>query len=161
MNCAICLFSSRSSCSLLLATFRRLFLATCAILPDDSASEVRKCLCLITDTDSLNKNIDVIFDTLRHQVTQAASLNILLPNSENVISKCLSSVYKCIKVILCEPIRGQEPVWVQQNMLGEAWAYTGLLQSFLLAPQGPVDPAEKKTIMLKYTNQEVCFCMVR
>lgn len=41
---------------------------------------------------------------------------------------------------------------------GLALVHVGLLQAFLLAPVGPVDPAEKKAVKLEYLKEEVsCF----
>ena len=39
--------------------------------------------------------------------------------------------------------------------LGKAWTHFGLLQSFLLVPQGPIDPVEQLTSQLTYAELEV------
>ena len=39
--------------------------------------------------------------------------------------------------------------------LGKVMVRCGLVQISLLAPQGPVDPAERKNIKVKYTEEEV------
>ena len=39
--------------------------------------------------------------------------------------------------------------------LGKCWVHLGHLQAVLLAPTGPVDPAEKQAIRLRYVREEV------
>ena len=41
--------------------------------------------------------------------------------------------------------------------LGRCWTIVGILQVFLLAPQGPVDPVHKLAVELKHKKEQVCF----
>ncbi|XP_070579649.1 LOW QUALITY PROTEIN: midasin-like [Ptychodera flava] len=49
---------------------------------------------------------------------------------------------------------GLHGCYADQLHCGLGWVHLGLLQSLLLAPQGPVDPAEKTAIKLKYNEDE-------
>ena len=44
---------------------------------------------------------------------------------------------------------------VDLTKLGTGWTHLGLLEVQLLAPRGPVDPAEKKALKLQYVKNEV------
>ncbi|XP_038059884.1 midasin-like [Patiria miniata] len=44
---------------------------------------------------------------------------------------------------------------VQLMALGRGWVRLGLLEVHLLAPRGPVDPAEKKALKLQYVKDEI------
>ena len=51
----------------------------------------------------------------------------------------------------------EEQSWIEDMFTqGKTWFYIGLLQTFLLAPQGPVDPAHKQAVKLKYMQEQVC-----
>ena len=52
-------------------------------------------------------------------------------------------------------IQGAGDHLVDLMALGKGWAHLGLLEVHLLAPTGPVDPAEKKALKLQYVRNEV------
>ena len=80
------------------------------------------------------------------------SLEILQPMYQEVVSALFGSCKHCVKEIRnkCNGTPGQV---VYRN--GEMFLLGGLLQTFLLSPQGPVDPAEKQNFLLGYAEEEV------
>ena len=46
--------------------------------------------------------------------------------------------------------------WKVLFNLGRCWTIVGMLEAFLLAPQGPVDPAHKLAVQLEHSEDQVC-----
>ena len=83
-------------------------------------------------------------NTRFHNSLSHASVAALFPEFGAIATRCVATIQECSAVV------DHQEALLKQCKLGEAWTYTGLLQSFLLVPQGPVDPVEK--IMLKLNN---------
>ena len=77
-------------------------------------------------------------------------LNVLMPNFEAVFKASLVAARTCM--------HQHKTATANQQAFdcGKALLHMGLLQTFLLAPQGPVDPAQKKAVKLEYAREEVC-----
>ncbi|XP_078699924.1 midasin-like [Branchiostoma floridae x Branchiostoma belcheri] len=81
------------------------------------------------------------------------SQNLQIPRSTmNLLTSCLQS----LEDMGCQDIRerGREE-WQYRRQCGSTWVHLGLLQLQLLAPQGPVDPAEKQAVKLGYVREEI------
>ena len=87
------------------------------------------------------------------------SVDPLFPEFNQVLTPCLMTYGECVNHFKSEQEKNTD-IFSQMISLGQFLAYAGLLQAFLLAPQGPVDPAHKVAVKLEYTKQEVsllCF----
>ncbi|CAH1229365.1 MDN1 [Branchiostoma lanceolatum] len=79
--------------------------------------------------------------------------NLQIPRSTlNLLTTCLQSLddmgYQDIRE------QGREVLQFRREC-GGTWVHLGLLQVQLLAPQGPVDPAEKQAVKLGYVREEI------
>ncbi|KAI8498711.1 AAA ATPase midasin, partial [Branchiostoma belcheri] len=81
------------------------------------------------------------------------SQNLQIPRSTmNLLTSCLQS----LEDMVCQDIREQgREEWRYRRECGSTWVHLGLLQLQLLAPQGPVDPAEKQAVKLGYVREEI------
>ncbi|XP_035663677.1 midasin-like [Branchiostoma floridae] len=99
---------------------------------------------------------DLVQDDLTSQATwkeQTTSQNLLIHQSTlNLLTTCLQSLEDMVHQDVRE--RGREE-WRYRRERGSTWVQLGLLQVQLLAPQGPVDPAEKQAVKLGYVREEI------
>ena len=73
-------------------------------------------------------------------------------NTENVVMICYFTLpFIFLGVGSCQAYKSFSRILHQ----GHSWVHLGMLESCLLATQGPVDPAEEYSILLKYAQQEV------
>ena len=82
----------------------------------------------------------------------AIPLEVLLPKYQQVVHALFKSCKQCLEEMQ-SGFNG--PAGNVANINGEMFLFGGLLQTFLLSPQGPVDPAEKQNFLLKYAEEEV------
>lgn len=130
----------------LIGTFARLMSATVITMPEMHQPDAREVFeSLPAMMTSQQGDMDVNFHTALSHTNLAA----LFPDFGPIATRCLASIKECSMLL------ETRETLLQQCMLGEAWTYAGLLQAFLLAPQGPVDPAEKLAVKLDYFRQEV------
>lgn len=80
-------------------------------------------------------------------------LDVLLPKYQEVVSIMITTCKRFAEELQSIPQTSSSQVAFRN---GEMFLIVGLLQAFLLSPQGPVDPAEKQNILLTYSEQEVC-----
>lgn len=135
-----------SSMNTLIGSFTRLISATVVTMPEAHQSEAREAFeslpaMLMSEKADMDANI--------HEALSHVSLTALFPEFGTIATRCMAAIKGCSSLVR------HQGTLLKQFMLGEAWTYAGLLQSFLLAPQGPVDPAEKQFVKLVYFRQEV------
>ena len=130
-------------CSLnaLVSSFTRLVSATVATMPETHQSEAREAFESLPAMLASQKADP---STSFHDALSHASVAVLCPEFGAIATRCVATIQEC------SALADHQGALLKQCKLGEAWTYTGLLQSFLLVPQGPVDPVEK--IMLKLSN---------
>ena len=130
-------------CSLnaLVSSFTRLVSATVATMPETHQSEAREAF---ESLPAMLASQKVDPSTSFHDALSHASVAVLCPEFGAIATRCVATIQEC------SALADHQGALLKQCKLGEAWTYTGLLQSFLLVPQGPVDPVEK--IMLKLSN---------
>ena len=143
-----------SSMNMLIGSFVRVMTASVVTMSEAHQSDAREAfLSLPTKLTSDQADID---DTTFHAALHRANVTALFPEFSSVATRCLASIREYNSLV-----NGNARLQ-QQCMLGEAWTNAGLLQTFLLSPQGPVDPVEKLAVKLEYFQQEVrnynCAC---
>ena len=109
------------------------------------AEDIMCLKLLLTKKEAID---DVLWENLTSEITRLP-LAALLPNYQEVVSVLMTSCKRCLEGTEKAPVRRL----AFRN--GEIFMLAGLLQTFLLAPQGPVDPAEKQQFQLTYAEQEV------
>ncbi len=91
-----------------------------------------------------------------HQLYEAVTsgeLGELVPDLETVGRHWLDSVKHCVEMIADEE---EEAPWTDRVYdIGRAWLYTGLVQTCVMAPQPPVDPAHLQAFHLQHYTQQV------
>ncbi|XP_078617566.1 midasin-like [Branchiostoma floridae x Branchiostoma japonicum] len=99
---------------------------------------------------------DLVQDDPTSQATwkeHTTSQNLQIPQSTlNLLTTCLQSLENMGHQDTRERGRGE---WRYRRERGSTWVHLGLLQVQLLAPQGPVDPAEKQAVKLDYVRKEI------
>ncbi|XP_074663211.1 midasin-like [Tubulanus polymorphus] len=111
---------------------KRLLSALSNLSPDISCHETEQAY------NSIDDYVAVIEEIAKSEVLPTRMIDML-----NTILQCMSK-----SVTLPDPMK-------RLYECGKLWSYVGLLQTLLLAPQGPVDPAEKQAIKLTYTNEQI------
>ena len=109
------------------------------------AEDIMSLKLLLTKKEAID---DVLWENLTSEIT-SLPLEVLLPNYQEVVTALMTSCKRCSEGIENAPVRKL----AFRN--GEIFMLAGLLQTFLLAPQGPVDPVEKQQFQLTYAEQEV------
>ena len=136
-----------SSMNMVIGTFVQLMSATVVTMSEAHQSDAREVFSsLPTKLSSNQADFD---DSTFQAALHRANLTALFPEFSSVATRCLVSIREYNDSV------NTDAMLQQQCMLGEAWTNAGLLQTFLLAPQGPVDPVEKLAVKLEYFRQEV------
>ena len=78
----------------------------------------------------------------------------IFPEFDNI----LKSVAEAYKLSFSKVNEDSASPFDRLISLGNLLALAGMLQAFLLAPQGPVDPVQKVAVKLEYAKQEVRLC---
>ena len=113
---------------------------------EDIFSESMRCLKQLLMTEEVTDETQ--WKNFENEVT-SLPLAVMVPNYQEVASTLVTSCRLCSDEIKSSPVRNM----AFRN--GELFIIGGLLQTFLLAPQGPVDPAKKRQFQLTYAEQEV------
>ena len=110
--------------------------------------------------DTLVNQLSTHEPDISHDVNLAelSVYDVLLPNFVDVTKATIAAVQPVLQH--CSQSGQSEDVTESAFENGKAMVHVGLLQSFLLAPQGPVDPAQKKAVQLEYARQEVSELLV-
>ena len=135
---------------LAVGNFIRLLEALRRVFVNEAKQFAEDIMCLkllLTKEEAID---DVLLENFTSKIT-SLPLEVLLPKYQEVVSALMTSCR--------HRSEGTENVSVRKLAFrnGEIFMLGGLLQTFLLAPQGPVDPAEKQQFQLTYAEQEVSF----
>ncbi len=124
--------------------------------------DTARLLCLLRDCIEQSE-----LDTRNDDVWQAAGtelqslpLSVLVPQYTKLLKKTLEVLKKCFSHTHTQSPGDRNLIHAAIDN-GQTFIHIGLMQTYLLAPQGPVDPAEKQTILLQYTEQEVSLFILR
>ena len=90
-----------------------------------------------------------------------AVLKPLCPDVESVLQNCLTSDETCRSILTGS--ESNPDVCKQVLAVGTFMSEVGVLQSHVMAPQGPVDPVQVLSIRLQHVHNQVrhCACIVR
>lgn len=146
----------RSSVSTLEDVIRRSILASQNVDADDSIGN--RCKVVLDEVGpDLQAALICIMDLLQLERESVSEGGIVFEKSDDQTLEC-----GLMEVDIAEEIsdeaespKGGRNHLIDMLTLGRGWAHLGLLEIQLLAPRGPVDPAEKKALKLQYVKNEV------
>ncbi|XP_077869169.1 midasin [Saccoglossus kowalevskii] len=166
----------RSNWEMLIASFANLFSAFSSFVSEERTPEYLHAVSVLnSDKANCHLSIEILKEVIGSFNYEDPSIISRL--DETVESKPLLPVYarelltECIDCLKLELSANQQASDYVSNQSGSrnkshdhltdqlncgiGWVKLGLLQTLLLAVQGPVDPAEKVAIQLQYTADEI------
>ncbi len=138
-----------------MAGFMRLINAVRQAVPTECVN-TDSLLCHLRDSMKYSQEgsrNDDVWDATRIEL-EGLPLSVLVPEYTEVLKRTLCVIKKCLPHVFIQNSTNLNSDDAAVDN-GQAFIHLGLMQTYLLAPQGPVDPAEKQTILLQYAQQEV------
>ena len=139
MTCVIhCVGNRLNSLQLLNGMIQRIMTAVRTYLPPQLYTSVREHLnghVPLADLEVLLKSDD------------SSSLAAIMPRWSHHLLHTLTQRERCQDL--------QDDYLKSLGALGEAWIHFGLIQTYFLAPRGPIDPNQRRSIKLDYAKQQV------
>ncbi len=146
----------RSSLSVLEEVVARSVSACQDVNADDSVGERSKVVLDEVGPD-LKAALTCIMDLLQFERESVSEGRIVFEKSDDQTLECGPMELDFAEEISdeAESPKGGRNHLIDLLTLGKGWTHLGLLEVQLLAPRGPVDPAEKKALKLQYVKTEV------
>jgi len=152
-------------------------------LRDNSRTILLKCLChllksiraylpvgvatpvdVFTSSACMNSDLkDLLkaFEDCSKETSTTDGLAILLPSWRNHLLDCLLKIsdYDSVSTVAHSHLPGSvgsnNAYWKSLAILGVSWIDVGLFQAHVLAPQGPVDPTQRRSVKMQYVRDEL------